>query len=246
MKKSFIYLSLITAMGLNRLHAASFTVENINAVIPDGNLNGIQNSLNLSGLDPQITDVNVTLTLSGGFNGDFYAYLFHNNTISVLLNRPGLGSANSVGYPDAGFGPTTAANRFTFDDQAANDVHRYRSFNFSLNAGGQLTGAWQPDGRNIDPLSTGSAFDSASRSAMLSAFNGMNPNGQWTLFIADMSPGGEGTLVNWGVQLTTIPEPSLAGIYAIFVGAILLARHARNGVRYGRNRESVALDISQQ
>jgi subtilisin-like proprotein convertase family protein len=232
MKRALVLLAAFVAVGLNSLHAATFTVENINAVIPDGNLNGIQNSLNLSGLDPQITDVNVTLTISGGFNGDFYAYLAHNDTISVLLNRPGLSAANSVGYPDPGFGPTTTGSRFTFDDQAANDVHRYRSFSFSLNSGGQLTGAWQPDGRNIDPLSTGSVFDSASRSAMLSAFNGMNPNGQWTLFITDTSPGGEGTLVNWGIQITTIPEPSLNGIYAICAGMILLARHGRNRVRY--------------
>jgi hypothetical protein len=203
------------------------TAENIFAVIPDGNLNGIQNSLNLSGLDPQITDVNVTLTVTGGFNGDFYAYLLHNNTISVLLNRPGLSAGNSVGYPDTGFG-ANPANRFTFDDQAANDVHNYRSFSFSLNGTGQLTGAWQPDGRNIDPLSTGSVFDSASRSAVLSAFNGMDANGQWTLFIADTSPGSEGTLVDWGVQLTTIPEPSAAALLGLGAFGLLMRqrRHA--------------------
>ncbi len=226
------HLATLAALSIAGAHSAlavitSASVENILAVIPDGNFNGVQSTLTLNGLDPQLSDVNVTLTLSGGFNGDYYAFLSHNGTISVLLNRPGVAAANSVGYPDTGFGPNASNSRFTFDDQATNDVHRYRSFSFSLNGTGQLTGAWQPDGRNIDPLSSGSLFDSASRSSMLSGFNGMNPNGQWTLFVADMSPGGEGTLVNWGVQLTTVPEPSVCALFGLGTVGLLIRSHRK-------------------
>src|SRR5438874_1107450 len=80
-----------------------------------------------------------------------------------------------------------------------------------------------PDPRNIDPLSAGSAFDSASRSAMLSTFNGSNPNGQWTLFITDTSPGGEGALINWGLQIITVPEPSILTLL-VFLGGLLATR----------------------
>ena len=62
------------------LAVVSSTTVNVNSIIPDGDLNGIQSSTTLSGLPSTITDVNVTLTISGGFNGDFYAYLFHNST----------------------------------------------------------------------------------------------------------------------------------------------------------------------
>ncbi len=200
---------------------------NVNSVIPDGDFNGIQSSTTLSGFSGPITDVNVTLTISGGFNGDFYAYLLHNSTSAILLNRVGRGSANSVDYPDAGFGLNNASALFTFDDQAGQDVHLYRTFAYTLNGSGQLTGTWQPDGRAIDPLSAGSVFDSAARSKLLSVFNGADPNGTWTLFVADMSSGGEGTLVNWNLNITAVPEPATAALLFCGIGAAFVFRRNR-------------------
>ncbi|HSU53427.1 MAG TPA: PEP-CTERM sorting domain-containing protein [Candidatus Dormibacteraeota bacterium] len=228
-RSSFFALLLACAVLSAR---ASITyspgVNNINTIIPDGDLTGVQSSLNLSGLAGTITDVNVSLNIAGGFNGDYYAYLTHNSSLSILLNRPGRTSSSSVGYPDGGFGPDSSANRFLFDDQAAHDVHLYRTFPFTLNAG-ELTGTWQPDGRAIDPLSSGATFDSAGRSAMLSLFNTADPNGTWTLFVADVSSGGEGTLVSWSMDITTsaIPEPSVAAFLVLgAVGAWIRRKRA--------------------
>src|ERR1043166_7457109 len=59
------------------------------------------------------------------------------------------------------------------------------TYNYSVhqaipdNGNGQLTGTWQADGRS-DPLS--------SSRGSLTDFNGLNPNGTWTLFFADQSP----------------------------------------------------------
>src|SRR5882724_9275604 len=121
------------------LTAATFTYP-VGATIPDGNLNGLQNSQFVTSLSGPITDLNVTLEISGGFNGDFYAFLTHDSATAILLNRVGRNSAHQVGYPDVGFGPNASANAFTLDDQAANDIHFYRSFSFALNGNGQLTG----------------------------------------------------------------------------------------------------------
>jgi hypothetical protein len=195
-------------------NAAAFTYS-VGAIIPDGNLNGLQNSQIVSGLSGPITDINVMLNISGGFNGDFYAFLTHDNTTAVLLNRIGRDSTHTVGYPDAGFGPDAFSNAFTLDDQATADVHSYRNAAYSLNSNGQLTGSWQPDGRTLDPLSPASAFDNALRPAMLGLFNGSDPNGSWTLYIADVSSGGEGTLVGWGLQITTVPEPTIAALAGV-------------------------------
>jgi len=205
----------------------------VNATIPDGDLSGYQSSGVLSGLSGLVTDVNVTLNIAGGFNGDYYAYLSHSGVISILLNRTGRSSSSGVGYGDAGFGPDPSANQFTFDDQAPHDVHLYRSFAFSLN-GGQLTGQWQPDSRLIDPLSAGPTFDSAARSNPLALFNGIDPNGTWTLFVADMSSGGEGTLVNWGLNVTTaVPEPGAGTLATWALGLGFLTKGFRRRVSRG-------------
>ncbi len=203
------------------------TVENINAIIPDGDLNGIQSSQTLTGLPNFINDVNVTFTISGGFNGDFYAYLLHNSTSAILLNRVGRTGLSSVGYPDPGFGPNSSSVRFTLDDQAANDVHLYRTFSYTLNGNGQLTGTWQPDGRAIDPLSPGSVFSSAPRSSTLSVFNGMNPNGMWTLYLADVSSGSEGMLVNWGLSINAVPEPRAGSLAILACLCVMFGRIRR-------------------
>jgi subtilisin-like proprotein convertase family protein len=205
------------------LNAATFSYP-VDAIIPDGNLNGIQNSQTITGLSGPITDVNVTLEISSGFNGDFYAFLTHDNTTAVLLNRVCRNSTHQFGYPDAGFGFDASATPFTLDDQSANDIHSYRSFAFTLNGNGQLTGSWQPDGRLLDPLSPASAFDSASRPANLSAFNGIDPNGLWTLYIADVSSGGEGALLSWGLQITTVPEPTFLTLTGLGLLAYLHIR----------------------
>jgi len=235
MKRLLSFLTLALVMIQPARGVISSTSVNVNSVIPDGDFNGIQSSMTLSGLPNSITDVNLSLTVSGGFNGDFYAYLFHNSTSAILLNRVGRGSSSGVGYPDSGFGTNASSALFTFDDQGGQDVHLYRTFSYSLNANGQLTGTWQVDGRAIDPLSAGSVFDSAPRSSFLSTFNSGDPNGTWTLFIADMSSGGEGTLANWGLNITAVPEPASGVLFLCGLGGLWwrVARRNRSGTRRG-------------
>jgi hypothetical protein len=60
----------------------------------------------------------------------------------------------------------------------------------------------------------------------LSLFNSTLPNGAWTLFIADLSSGGQSTLVSWGLTIVTVPEPQT---WAMLVGGagMLLAFRRR-------------------
>jgi subtilisin-like proprotein convertase family protein len=173
-------------------------------VIPDANINGWQDTHTISAFDPgsSILNLNVTLNLSGGFNGDLYAYLSHDGVNVVLLNRIGATSSNPLGY-------LTSGMNVTFDDSGAVDIHVY---------GGapNVNGVFQPDGRNVDP---NTAIDTSPRGPGLVSFNGMDPNGDWTLYCADLSGGGETTVNSWGLDFTATPEP-VAVALGIFLVAI--------------------------
>jgi hypothetical protein len=196
----------------------------INANIPDGSAVGWSGTGTASGYLPTISDISVKLNISGGYNGDLYAYISYGGVLVPLLNRVGVtatGGGNSFGYGDTGFDVTLSS-------AGANDVHFYGNHSPSFNGSGQLTGTWQPDGRAIDPQSSPSTFDSASR-VSFGSYNGLNPNGTWTLFIADLSAGGQSQLVSWELDITAVPEPVnvALGIFAGVFLAVTLARSAR-------------------
>ena len=173
----------------------------VNLRIPDGSPVGLANSVNISTSIERITDVNVSLVVTGGFNGDLHAYLVHDSGHAVLLNRAGKTLVNPSGYSDSGF-------NITFDDQATNlDVHNYRmalSGNPNTPLAGPLTGLWTPDGRDTDPALV---LNTDPRPATLSAFTGLNPNGRWTLFIADVDAVYASTLVSWGLDIRGTNTP---------------------------------------
>lgn len=189
-----------------------------NQAIPDADASGLAVTANLSGLtEGPILDVNVTLNITGGFNGDLYAYLAGpNGGFAVLLNRVGVSNNASA------FGYSTAGLNVTLDNAAANSIHYYQNFSFTLNGGGQLTGTWQPDGINIDPLSAPGSFLGAGQTALLSSLNGTDANGTWTLFLADLSSGGNAMLVDWGLQIA-IPEPApiVLGVWGLAIFGLL-------------------------
>jgi subtilisin-like proprotein convertase family protein len=195
----------------------------VNTAIPDGNPVGLTSTANISTLPGTITSVTVTLDITGGFNGDLYAYLAGPvGGFSVLLNRTGISATtgNSLGYSNPGF-------NVTFSTGSPN-IHLYQLNTPSFDpVTGQLTGTWAPDGRNIDPQSSPSAFDSASTSADLSTFVGNSANGNWTLFVADMSSGGQSTLVNWGMTVVTTPEPQTWVLVAGGIGLLFVFNRGR-------------------
>ncbi|HVM46535.1 MAG TPA: PEP-CTERM sorting domain-containing protein [Candidatus Acidoferrum sp.] len=180
---------------------------NVNEPIPDGSPFGLTFSTNLTLPSASLSNVTLTLDLKGGYNGDLYAYLEHDGYVAVLLNRVGRTSANSLGYSDAGLS-------ITLDDSAANDVHFYQNFSPGYNGSGQVVGTWQPDGRAVPPSMVNGTED---RTNMLSGFNGQDAGGDWTLFIADLSTGGQSVLQDWSLNLgvSPVPEPEawvLAGL----------------------------------
>jgi len=150
-------------------------------IIPDGNPVGITQTFTESGLGTSISGVTLNLNISGGNNGDLYAYLSYDGVLVNLLNRPGVTTGNPLGYTDPGF-------NVTLSDGGYANINSYGG-----NGGAQLTGT----------------YNAAGGSAAFGAFNTLNPNGTWTLFVADLS-GGDGsnvsTLNGWTLGITAVPE----------------------------------------
>lgn len=184
--------------------------------IPDNDGSGVAYNINVSDPATIIGDVAVTLNISGGFNGDLYVYLSHGDGFAVLLNRVGRTSGNDYGYANTGFAVTLSGS-------ATADIHNYQSLSPTYNGSGQLTGTWAADGRDVDP---NSALDTTPRTATLAGFDGLNPNGDWTLYFRDSSPGGLSTLNGFSLDITAVPEPVNAAL-GVFAGLGLVVVMSR-------------------
>ena len=104
---------------------------------------------------------------------------------------------NQPGYGVDGFGATGAGMNITLQDVGA--------------ANG-----------NIQNVTSGSALSGSYNAANnLSGFNGVNPDGAWTLYFADtIGGGGNATLSGWSLDITAVPEPVTLAL-GLFVAMLL-------------------------
>ena len=191
MKKSLILCGfvLLGAAGATKAAVVLDADWTVNTAIPDGNPTGITVSQSFPNLfTGTITSVSVDLNISGGYNGDLYAYLVYqdannNSATEILLNRIGASPSNPFGSSGSGMTVTLS------DGGTVNgSIH---------NAAGAPTGTWLPD----------------TTATLSSTFGGMAADGTWTLFLADMSVGGGTSELNsWGLEVTAVPEPWETGV----------------------------------
>ena|ERR1043166_3065531 len=220
LRKLTLVLTALVLAACRPALATSYTYNftGLDATIPDHDTNGFSNSQLISDTLGNITDISVTLNISNGYNGDLYAYLVGPNSgFAVLLNRVGKTANNGFGYSDPGF-------HVTLDDQAGTDIHLYSPHN----TGSPLTGLWAVDGRRDDPNDVTESI--ADRTALLSSFDGFSANGTWTLFLADLSIGEESTLMSWGLEISTVPEPGICTL-GILAALALVFKMTRWGPR---------------
>ncbi len=212
MKKPIKYLGLVFVSLVVSASAEMLVFSDINKAIPDNSEFGVQDTQVVVGYGPIITSVEVYLKLSAAesdwvYNGDYYVSLQHDSGFSILLNRTGRTATHSLGYGDNGFDITFSPG--------GNDVHNYQTFSYTLDSGDRLSGTWGADGRNTDP---NLVLDTDPRSALLDSFTGLNPNGNWTLFVADLSQNGNGVIEEWGLNIAAVPEPATLSL--LFAGTL--------------------------
>lgn len=187
----FLSLCILAVFSL-ALHASASVSTNFTSnfanggSVPDNDFNGWTDTRTLNITEETgltVSDVHVTLNISSGWNGDLYGYLVHDSGFAVLLNRVGTGTYAN-GYGEAGFTGVVLTDTTTLTS-----IQNY---------GGSSTAA--------GPL-VGGSYNSSS-GVLDTAFDGLSVNGNWTLFLADLSAGDISQVTGWSLEITSVPEPS--------------------------------------
>lgn len=217
-------LALALATALPAGAATIIQTDNANTNIPDGSSSGLARLINVAGGAESVVSVEVSLQIEAApgedaFLGDLYVYLTNGTDVAVLLNRAGRTSTAPAGYGD------NQSMDVTFSTTATDNIHNYRlvlNGNAATALAGPLTGNWLADGRATDPAAV---LDTDAVTAGLDVFAGAAATGDWGLYIADLSGGGEHRLVSWSLTLETVPEPS--ALLLSFAAVPLLVRRRR-------------------
>lgn len=215
MKTNLWLAVLMAGLGWNASGSMySYNWSGIGATIPDADPNGYVNSQTIGmttqgnnlPANPLITSVvALRIDISGGWNGDLYAYLRYETLggtgFTTLLNRVGTTASplNQIGY-------TTSGMNITLSDSAGVDIHTVSA----PTAGGTY---------RVDQNGSSITFDS---------FINLDPVGTWSIFLADLSGNHVSQLNSWGMDLniTAVPEPvtwAFIGFGTLF-GVVQLGR----------------------
>ncbi len=199
---STVTATLVLLDGTNSLGSVSFpfllpvTASYANSaaiVIPEvGPATPYPSEVLVSGLTGLVSKVTVTLN---GFTHTFP------RDVNVLLASPSAQELIVMGH--AG-GPYSATNlTLTFDNAAAK----------SLPAGQLVSGTYLPT--DYAPVDLFPALPAASGANVLALFNGMNPNGYWSLYVYDDTPGNSGVILGgWSLGVTAVHTVNPAALLA--------------------------------
>jgi uncharacterized repeat protein (TIGR01451 family) len=210
--------------------------------IPDiGAANPYPSVINVAGVTGQVGKVTVTLSgLTHTYPHDVSALVVGPSGASVLV----LSHAADVS--------SVSDVTLTFDDAADSELP---------GTGQMSTGTWKPSVYSPSPIFSNPA-PAGPYSSLLSDFNGLNPNGNWSLYVLDDNAGDSGYIANgWslamesvvpvnqladvGLSATASPEPVLVGDVLTYTFTITNAGPATaSGVNFSNALPSFVSFIS--
>ncbi|WP_310571486.1 PEP-CTERM sorting domain-containing protein [Gemmatimonas sp.] len=174
-------------------------------------------SINISGfsdvIGPTVNNQSVVIRLNNlthtwvgdlRMRVDFLSAALGTTTSFVMMNRPGLQTV-AGGFSDNFVGNYSFGE---YDDASGlftTDLIDFMAFGPSANV---------PSGNYF-------AFDGQDYNSPGEKFNGLNPNGTWSLHIEDFVTADAGSVVSWdlafnvNVPNTTVPEPSTVALMAV-------------------------------
>lgn len=164
-----------------------------------------------------------SLLMAAGLPVSAALYTSGNLSGTVIPDNNTLGTGSTLSYTFSGINPdgsgvayiTGMTLNFTLAGGFGGDLMGY------LRLGSQPNSPYY----NLTSLLQGNPIISGSgvnfTVDMSSAFDGQDPNGTWTLFFADTSPGGQTTVNGWNLAVTAVPEPARLAL-ALFAGLMAL------------------------
>jgi hypothetical protein len=165
--------------------------------IPDsGNGTPYPSNCVVSGLTGTITDVNLSI------NGYSHTY---SDDVDVMLAHP-TPTTNATVMSDSGGANGIVNGNLVLDDEAANQLPDATAIS---------SGSWRP--ANWPAASDGFLAPAPSQSANvnLSTFDGMAPNGTWTLWVHDDLGGDMGNITSWSLDITVALAAGVTSLRAV-------------------------------
>jgi len=212
-----VSFSFLIPMTTNYANSAAIIIPQFGPGTPYPSEILVSGLTNLHGSNLLVSKVTVTL------NG--FAHTFPHD-VNVLLDSPTGQELIIMGH--AG-GPYSATNlTLTFDDAATQ----------SLPVGQLVSGTYLPT--DYAPVDLFPGLPPASSADVLALFNGMNPNGYWSLYVYDDTEGNSGMITGgWDLGLTAVSTVNPAALLA--VGMV----HAPNPV-FGGNYLTYQISVTNE
>ena len=175
--------AFVAAAGLASIALAGNSYSGGGGAIPDnGGPGNPFSSTVMVGDSFAVADVTVDLIgMNHTWVGDLIITLSHNATSVSLSDRPGVPEVSGVGFS------WNLAGNYSFDDAASNGT--FQSIGVQASAFTLASGSYLSE-------------------SALSAFDGQNSSGAWTLTISDNAGLEIGSLQGWRLNLAPVPAPS--------------------------------------